>query len=228
MGLILSIETATPVCSVALHENGVLIGSHDIHVDRSHSEKLAVMIKNLLDNCNKKKHDLSAVAISKGPGSYTGLRIGASTAKGICYGLNIPLIGINSLEAMANQVVGSNTEKYYLCPMFDARRMEVYALLADHKLNIIEPTHSLIIDKEALTIHLKKSRILFFGNGMNKSRGILGMSKNAIFLEDILPTASSVGNLASQKYKNEDFENTETFEPFYLKDFIATVPRKLI
>jgi tRNA threonylcarbamoyladenosine biosynthesis protein TsaB len=228
MGLILSIETATKVCSVALHEDKELLGSQELHVERSHSEYLAVMIKDLFRYTGKETKELSAVAVSKGPGSYTGLRIGVSTAKGLCFGLDIPLISVNSLLAMAYDVNQYNLQGFDLCPMLDARRMEVYCLIADNQLKVKQETHSRIIEDVSFNKELKESPILFFGNGMPKSRGTMESNKNAFFIDDVHPKASIIGYMAYEKYNNKDFENTVTFEPFYLKDFIATKPKKLL
>ncbi len=228
MGLILSIETATKVCSVALHEDKELLGSQELHVDRSHSEYLAVMIKDLFRYTGKETKDLSAVAVSKGPGSYTGLRIGVSTSKGLCFGLDIPLISVNSLLVMAYDVNQYNLQGYDLCPMLDARRMEVYCLITDNQLNVKQETHSRILEDASFSKEIKESPILFFGNGMPKSRGILEGKENAFFIDNVHPKASNIGFMAYEKFKNKDFENTVTFEPFYLKDFIATKPRKLL
>jgi tRNA threonylcarbamoyladenosine biosynthesis protein TsaB len=228
MALILSIETATKVCSVAIHRDGELLGSMELHVDRSHSEYLAVMIKDLVGYVGVEKKELSAVAVSKGPGSYTGLRIGVSTAKGLCFGLDIPLISVNSLMAMAYEANKQNPNEFDLCPMLDARRMEVYCLLTDHTLKIKQETHSRILEAASFEKEIKENSILFFGNGMPKSRDVLNKHEKAFFVEDIYPKASNIGFLAYDKFKNKDFENTVTFEPFYLKDFIATKPKKLL
>lgn len=228
MSIILSIETATQVCSVALHENSELLGTQELLRDKSHSEYLAVMIRDLLDNKGITVKDLSAVAVSKGPGSYTGLRIGVSTAKGLCYGLKIPLIGVNSLMSMAFEAQLKNKDKYDLCPMLDARRMEVYYLITGPDLKIKQKTKALVIDDTSFAAELRKGGIYFFGNGIAKSRKILEKHKNARFIDGLYPKASNIGFLAAEKYKKGQFENTETFEPFYLKDFIATVPKKLI
>jgi tRNA threonylcarbamoyladenosine biosynthesis protein TsaB len=228
MTLILSIETSTKVCSVAMHRDGELLGSMELHVDRSHSEYLAVMIKDLIGYIGVETKELSAVAVSKGPGSYTGLRIGVSTAKGICFGLDIPLISVNSLLSMAYEVNKYNLEGHDLVPMLDARRMEVYCLLTDHQLNLKQETHSRILEEASFEKELKDNPILFFGNGMPKSRDMLGKNDKAFFIDGIYPKASNIGFQASEKFKNKDFENTVTFEPFYLKDFIATKPKKML
>lgn len=228
MALILSIETATKVCSVAMHHDGKLLGSQELHIDRSHSEYLAVMIKDLINYIGVETKELSAVAVSKGPGSYTGLRIGVSTAKGLCFGLDIPLISVNSLLSMAYEVNKYNLEGHDLIPMLDARRMEVYCLLTDHQLNLKQETHSRILEEASFEKELKDNPILFFGNGMPKSRDMLGKNDKAFFIDGLYPKASNIGFLAYDKFTNKDFENTVTFEPFYLKDFIATKPRKLL
>jgi tRNA threonylcarbamoyladenosine biosynthesis protein TsaB len=228
MTLILSIETSTKVCSVAMHRDSELLGSMELHVDRSHSEYLAVMIKDLIGYIGVETKELSAVAVSKGPGSYTGLRIGVSTAKGICFGLDIPLISVNSLLSMAYEVNKYNLEGHDLVPMLDARRMEVYCLLTDHQLNLKQETHSRILEEASFEKELKDNPILFFGNGMPKSRDMLGKNDKAFFIDGIYPKASNIGLQASEKFKNKDFENTVTFEPFYLKDFIATKPKKML
>jgi tRNA threonylcarbamoyladenosine biosynthesis protein TsaB len=228
MSLILSIETATKVCSVALLDKDMVLGSQELYVERSHSEFLAVMIQDLLKYTGKDTKELSAIAVSEGPGSYTGLRIGVSTAKGLCFGLNIPLIAVNSLLAMAFEVKKHNIEKFDLCPMLDARRMEVYCMITGYDLDIKQKTEAKIIDESSFAYELKENNILFFGNGMSKCRDIFSQHENAYFIDDIHPRASNIGYLAYDKYQKQEFVNTEAFEPFYLKDFIATVPKKLI
>jgi tRNA threonylcarbamoyladenosine biosynthesis protein TsaB len=228
MSLILSIETATKTCSVALHDNGAMIGSKESMAEKSHSRLLAPMIRDLFHEVNKKTTELYAVAVSQGPGSYTGLRIGTSTAKGICYALDIPLIAINTLLSMCFQANRVNENNYHLCPMLDARRMEVYTMITDKDLKIEKSTRAVIIDDQTFKKELDKYSILFFGEGMPKTRPVLEKHPNAFFLENIIPSASAIGNLAFEKYRKKNFENLETFEPFYLKDFVATVPRKLI
>ncbi|MBR9998807.1 MAG: tRNA (adenosine(37)-N6)-threonylcarbamoyltransferase complex dimerization subunit type 1 TsaB [Cyclobacteriaceae bacterium] len=228
MSLILSIETAASLCSAALHEQGVLIGSRDLMAERSHSMILAPMIRDLFADTGKAWKELSAVALSRGPGSYTGLRIGTSTAKGICYALDIPLIAINTLLSMCHLANLKNPGDFYLCPMLDARRMEVYAMIADAHLTVKKDTKAIIVDEGSFRSALDSCPILFFGEGMPKTRHMLENHPNAYFLENIFPHAESVGFLALEKYRNREFENLEAFEPFYLKEFIATVPRKLI
>lgn len=228
MALILSIETATSICSVALHDDEKLLGSEHLHQEKSHAKHLAVLIADLLDQHNISTDDLAAIAVSGGPGSYTGLRIGISTAKGMGFASDLPLIGVNTLEVMADQARQHSTGNHQLCPMIDARRMEVYCALYDHALNVIMPVQAVIIDENSFEKELKDNPILFLGDGMPKCRPLLEKHKNAFFAENIHPSAESVGFLAFKKFKKEEFENTNSFEPYYLKEFMATKPRKLI
>lgn len=227
MALILSLETATSVCSVALCNNGVILGSSHLHIGQSASSKLAVMIDELLRRCDKSPKDLSAVAVSAGPGSYTGLRIGVATAKGMCYAMNIPLIAINTLESMATQIAGHYPEDVLFCPMIDARRMEVYCLLLTKNLDIIEPTQAKVIDDTSYSNILEENKIIFFGNGASKCQEAIS-SDNAIFLSEISPSAVEVGLMAYHKFENQQFENLADFEPYYLKDFLIKKPKSTV
>jgi len=225
--VILSIETSTKVCSVALHNEGELLAESTLYVDKSHSEKLAILIRDLLSYAEIETKDLTAVSIAAGPGSYTGLRIGTSTAKGLCYALSIPLIAINTLEAMAYGVAQTITEEMLLCPMLDARRMEVYSLLADKELNVIKPTEAKIIAESSYSEELEKNKIVFFGNGAAKCEPILGANNNAIFINMQSISAVNVGVLAWKKYQTQCFEDLAYFEPEYLKEFKAIKPKNL-
>lgn len=227
MALILSLETATDVCSVALHENGKLIADLNLYLDKSHSNALAALVDQLFAFTDLQKKDLKAVAVSKGPGSYTGLRIGTSLAKGICFGLDIPLIAINTLEAMAWQVK-TQYQDIILCPMIDARRMEVYYLLKDQRFHTIQDATNLVVDENSFHDLLEKQHVCFFGNGALKCQNFLGTRSNTIFVDDIHALAKSVGELAAKKYENSDFEDLAYFEPFYLKEFKAGKPKKLV
>ena len=225
--MILSIETSTKICSVALHTNGDLLAESTLHVDKSHSEKLAVLIKDLLSYAEVETKALSAIAIASGPGSYTGLRIGTSTAKGLCYALGIPLIAINTLEAMAYGVSKHVTEQLLLCPMLDARRMEVYYVLTDSKLNTIQPTAAKIIDETSFREELATNKILFFGNGAAKCQPVLDHNPNALFINTQSISAVNVGELAWVKFQQQAFEDLAYFEPEYLKEFKAIKPKNL-
>lgn len=220
MALILALETSTNVCSIALHKDGKLLVSSEIHIEQSHATKLALLIDSVVKISDHKPSDLSAVAIASGPGSYTGLRIGASTAKGICFGLSIPLIAVNSLEILAFQMKGLNPTGALLCPMIDARRMEVYCLVADSSLQIIQPTHAKVIEEKSFLDLLHSQRIIFFGNGADKCEHTI-QHENAQFYKGVNLNATSLGALAFKKFEEGVFEDIVQFEPFYGKDFVA-------
>jgi tRNA threonylcarbamoyladenosine biosynthesis protein TsaB len=223
---ILSIETSSKVCSVALHHNGTLLANQTIFTEKSSSGMLTPMIRQIIENNGLKPIDLDAVAVAKGPGSYTGLRIAVSTAKGLCMAIDKPLIAINTLEAMALQVSSYFSEGYYLCPMLDARRMEVYCAVYDNDMGCIEQTNAKIIDEVSFSELLEVKNVVFFGDGAQKCKASLSSKKNAIFLNEMIwPSAITVGYLAQQCFDQGKFENLVTFEPFYLKDFIGTVPK---
>ena len=226
MSVILSIETSTKICSVALHLEGSLLACHDLFLEKSHSSLLTVMVADVLKQCAFSLHDISAIAVSLGPGSYTGLRIGVSTVKGLGYALDKPVIGVNTLEAMAVGSSRFNTDGALLCPMIDARRMEVYCLLMNHELDLIERTQARIIDELSFADYLQDEKILFFGNGADKCREVLRHQSNALFLEGINPSAMYVGAVACQKFEKKLFEDIAYFEPFYLKDFKPGKPKK--
>ena len=225
MTLILSIETATNICSVSLHENHNLLALKESFIAKSHSELVALFIKDILSESDKKHGDLDAVAISKGPGSYTGLRIGTSIAKGICYARDIPLIAINTLEAMALKVLNYNYANTILCPMIDARRMEVYTLLMNNKKEKLLDTSAKIIDEHSFDDILRKDKMLFFGNGAEKCKKVLGHQDNAYFIPGVNPSASDVGSMAYDFFLKNKFEDLAYFEPFYLKEFRIIKPK---
>ncbi|HVD99726.1 MAG TPA: tRNA (adenosine(37)-N6)-threonylcarbamoyltransferase complex dimerization subunit type 1 TsaB [Cytophagaceae bacterium] len=218
--LIISIETSTKVCSVALHKGDTLLASSQILIEKSHSKFITVLIENLFSYSGEKMIDLSAVAVSKGPGSYTGLRIGVSTAKGLCYALEKPLIAISTLESMAYEANRFNHTRALLCPMIDARRMEVYCALYDHELKCKEEVNAKIIDENSFQELLSAQPVLFFGDGAQKCTKFLGQYKNAIFFNDMLPSAINIGAMALKAYEEKRFEDVAYFEPFYLKDFV--------
>lgn len=226
MSYILSIETATKTCSVALHQDAELLGVQEVHLEKSHSGLLHVMIADLLKYCGVDKNKLDAIAVSKGPGSYTGLRIGVSAAKGLCFALDIPLIAVETLEAMAWGVHQYTTEDVWLCPMIDARRMEVYCQLRNHDMELVLPTSALVVDEKAFQTYLSKQKILFFGDGAPKCMPILENSPNASFLNNVPPSAAWVGALSVEKYAKQAFEDVAYFEPYYLKDFRTTQSKK--
>ena len=220
MPAILSLETSTDVCSVALHAGKDLLAQGEIHEPQSHAARLVPMIEQVIAEAGFKMADISAIAVAKGPGSYTGLRIGASTAKGLCYALNVPLIAVGTLELLAFQGNSFNAEHVLLCPMIDARRMEVYCLLADHNLRIIAPVAARIVDEKAFSELLQNNRVLFFGNGSQKCKQVI-RHPNANFLDGIYPRASALGVMAGKKFSAAEFEDLMDFKPFYLKEFVA-------
>ena len=217
--MLLSIETSTDICSVALHSKDTLVAQTISTEAYSHAERLAPMIVDLLAANRVDKKDLSAIAVSGGPGSYTGLRIGTSTAKGLCYSLDIPLIAVNTLESMLVGLPDSYTE-YLKCPMIDARRMEVYCLLGYNASAIIQETHALIVDEHSFENQLKGEKILFIGNGSEKCKSVIS-SDNAVFLENITPEAKNIGEIATTKLDAKNFVDLAYFEPDYLKPYHA-------
>jgi len=218
LALILCLETATTNCSVALSKNGTLLAlKEDNSSNYSHAEKLHVFIDEILKENNLKVENLDAIAVSKGPGSYTGLRIGVSTAKGLCFSLDIPLISIATLTSLAAQATLGNG---FVIPMLDARRMEVYAAVFDAELKKIRETKAEVLDENSFKEYLEKDKTIFIGNGVEKFQTICEHS-NAEFIIDKLPSAREMCTLAEAKYKISDTEDVAYFEPYYLKDFIA-------
>ena len=227
MSLILSIDTSTKVCSVALHKEGKLLAINELYTEKSHSGMLTTLCENVVKHAGFSLQELDTIAVAKGPGSYTGLRIGVSTAKGFCFALNKPLIAVNTLEAMAFQVRDFYTTSYLICPMIDARRMEVFCQILDNEMNIISETEAKIIDEESFSETLEQHKIVFIGDGSVKCQEKITHS-NAIFPTiEITPSAKTIGILATNLYEKSLFENVVTFEPFYLKDFVGTQPKKV-
>ena len=215
MALILSIETATTNCSVSLSKEGkTIVLKEDYDKNYSHAERLHVYIDTVLKEADI---DSNAIAVSKGPGSYTGLRIGVSAAKGLCFALDKPLISIPTLEALAYQVTCSDG---VIVSMLDARRMEVYSAVFDSDFNQIRETQAQILDESSFSDCLEKGNVYFIGNGVEKTKGLIN-HPNAIFIEDELPSANDMSMLAYNKYKISDTEDVAYFEPYYLKDFVA-------
>jgi tRNA threonylcarbamoyladenosine biosynthesis protein TsaB len=224
MALILNIETATTVCSVALAEDGKLLSLKEENKANTHAEKITIFIGEVLKAAGKRIHDLDAVAVSSGPGSYTGLRIGVSTAKGLCYALDKPLIAVDTLQSLANVILNSlpmsSGLNSFLVPMIDARRMEVYCAVYNMQLNEIEKTEPKVIDENSFADLLEKKKIYFFGDGSAKCKQLLSKNSHAVFIDDIFSTASSMVDLAQKKFQSKEFEDVGLFEPFYLKEFI--------
>ncbi len=243
MSLILALETATPVCSVALARDGEILSIRESTAHNAHSSVLTVFIEELFHEVSLHYSDLDAISVSKGPGSYTGLRIGVSAAKGLCYALDKPLIAIPTLKAMAVGMInypspdpsptreGSNCQlpaaNYQLlfCPMIDARRMEVYCTVYDKNLNEVLPTAAVIVDEHSFEQLLVNHMILFAGTGSEKCKDVLSYQSNALFLDDFQASAKFMIALAEKRFNEKQFESLAYFEPFYLKDFIAAKPK---
>lgn len=219
MSYILHIETATKVCSVALSKGNELLNILEFHDENySHSEKLNLLIIDLLKESQIDFKQLAAVAISSGPGSYTGLRIGASTAKGICYGLEIPLIAVNTLATLCEM---TTIDKGIKVPMIDARRMEVFTAIYNQQNELIKPDYNLIVDENSFSDY--QEPIYLFGNGASKLKEILNHNSNIHFLDHVKCSAKGMIKLASQKFIENDFVDVAYFEPNYGKEFYTTM-----
>ena len=221
---ILSIETSTQTCSIAVSVDGKPVWNRESTESFSHSKVLGVYVDDAIGFIRSNHFHLDAVAVSEGPGSYTGLRIGVSLAKGLCYGLNVPLIAIPTLKIMAVRFTPSSS---YLCPMIDARRMEVYSAIYDGNLNEIEPVRAIIIDEDSFRDSLYQKEIVFFGNGADKCKSIIH-SPNAVFADGVYPRASNMIDEAEKAFAGKKFVDVAYFEPFYLKEFQATIPKNKV
>lgn len=218
---ILCIETSTNCCSAAITINGQAVASRENLVGANHASELPVFIDQLLQEAREQGWQLDAVALSQGPGSYTGLRIGASTAKGICYGMNIPLIPVDTLQILCAAAIDQlNNADGFLCPMLDARRMEVYtAMYQPNDLKAVSEVEAKIIDKDSFLEVLTNNTIYFFGNGAEKCKTVI-QSEHAQFVDGIVPQAKYMGALAEQA-PQLDIREMAYYEPFYLKEFVA-------
>ncbi len=218
MGTILNLETATTNCSVSVAKNGRLLAlkEHDTP-GYSHSEQLHVFIEDALKEAKIARSDLDAIAVSKGPGSYTGLRIGVSAAKGLCFALDIRLMSIATLESMAHQVEAGEFD--FIIPVLDARRMEVYSAVYDKNFMEVRETKAEIIEPDSFQEYREQGKVLLTGNGAEKCKSLL-KDPNFSFETTIVPSAKQMCSLSHKKFENSDFEDVAYFEPFYLKDFI--------
>ena len=224
MAYILNIETSTKNCSVSIAKDAVLLSLKEINTgDYSHAEMLHPLINESLKEVGLQFSDIEAVAVGKGPGSYTGLRIGVSAAKGLCFTNNIPLISINSLEVLANSL--EVDEEAYVIPMIDARRMEVYSAIFNIKFEFVRETKAEIINETSFDEQLDHKKVYFLGDGAEKCKGVIN-HPNAIFKDGLFPSAKEMASLSYKKYKKNDIEDVAYFEPFYLKDFIVTSEKK--
>ena len=231
MALILSIETGTDVCSVALANDGELMALRESDEGRDHARKVAVFVDELLRETGVQPNDLDAVAVGMGPGSYTGLRIGVSFAKGLCYGLNIPLIAVGSLDAMtevaiedheAGIIAVENWDEALLCPMVDARRMEVYTQVFNTRCEPLSQVSAEVVDGESFAEWRAKGRMVIFGNGAAKCREVLP----DVEYVNVTPSARGLARLAHQRFVEGKTEDIAYFEPFYLKDFVVIPSKK--
>ncbi|MDR3251347.1 MAG: tRNA (adenosine(37)-N6)-threonylcarbamoyltransferase complex dimerization subunit type 1 TsaB [Tannerella sp.] len=225
---IINIETSTAVCSVAVTVNDEIAFERVSKDEQSHAALLGVYVEEAM----KIDEKIDAVAVSSGPGSYTGLRIGVSMAKGLCFGLNVPLLSIPTLYILAHKVVedlpeADLPEDALFCPMLDARRMEVYAAIYDKSIQKVRDTEAEIITEESYSKYLSERKVYFFGNGSAKCKTVI-TSPNAVFIDEIRPLASDMRRLSQQAFDEKRFEDVAYFEPFYLKDFIATVAKNKV
>ncbi len=224
MAYLLHIESTSTVCSVSVSENNTLIAIKEINDGFTHAENLHLFIQSVLQQVGLTLNQLHGISISSGPGSYTGLRIGFASAKGLAYALNIPLIKVDTLQSLSRNVIESVNKDAYYCPLIDARRMEVYYAVHDIELIEIQKPANLILIENTISIFDLDKDIYFFGDGLGKSKNILGQLKRANFLENIVPSSKYLVSLAFDKFTNNEFEDLAYTEPFYLKDFYFTTP----
>ena len=229
MSCILHIETSTSVCSVALSQDGVLLYDEADTKGPSHAQVLAPFVENAVSFAYSHAIPIDAVAVSKGPGSYTGLRIGVSTAKGVAYGRNASLLSVPTLKLLTVPTLlhADLPDNALLCPMIDARRMEVYCAVYDRALKEITPTQALVVEEDAFADLLDKHPIYFMGNGADKCKDVI-THPNAHFIEGVMPLAKNMIPLAEMALAREETEDVAYFEPFYLKEFVATKSKKLL
>lgn len=230
MSCILSVETSTDVCSVAVSQDGTCIFEREDHSGPNHAVKLGVYVDEALSFVDSHLIPLDGVAVSCGPGSYTGLRIGVSMAKGVCYGRSVKLISVPTLELLCVPVLLSeqiHEEDALLCPMLDARRMEVYAQLFDRSLKEVRPIQADVVDHDTYRSYLDEHPVYFFGNGAEKCLDAIS-HPHAHFIKGVEPLAKNMFPLAEKRMMNKQFEDVAYFVPFYLKDFVAKSPKKLL
>jgi tRNA threonylcarbamoyladenosine biosynthesis protein TsaB len=218
MTKILSIETSTATCSVAIHEEGTLVSLSELKEPGAHAERLMLLVEEVISDSKLEFADLDAIAVSEGPGSYTGLRIGVSTAKGLSFGLGKPLLGINTLKALASAV--PTYEGDLVIPVLDARRMEIYREVFDFRLDSVEGLNSEILSEDSFLNFLKRGRVYFLGDAVEKVRSIVS-NENAQFISDISFSAAHMGRIALEKFRKGEFADLAYFVPNYLKEFKA-------
>ncbi len=223
MSYILNIETATKNCSVSISKEGKTVALKELNDGNySHAEKLHELIKQVVLEAKIELSNLNAIAVSKGPGSYTGLRIGVSSAKGLCFALDIPLISVNTLQSLAFSV---SIDKGYKIPLLDARRMEVYSQIFNDKTEKIREVKAEIIISDSFSDYLNDQKVYFFGDGAEKCKETI-THENAIFIDGLFPSAKEMSAISYEKFKKDEFEDVAYFEPFYLKEFIGGISKK--
>lgn len=227
MAIILNIESSTDICSVVLAKDGEIVCWRENRDGRSHATLLTQYVKDVCEESSISISELDAIAISGGPGSYTGLRIGVSAAKGICFGAGKPLIALSGLECMASGIKSEyNIDgDQLLIPMLDARRMEVYTSTYNSSLEMVAPISAKIIDETSFKDELERGEVLFFGNGADKCKDVI-INPNAKFIGDVITSAKSMVALSEKAFNESNFVDVAYYEPFYLKDFVATVSKK--
>jgi tRNA threonylcarbamoyladenosine biosynthesis protein TsaB len=221
---LLHIESTSTVCSVSVSENNTLLAVKEINDGFTHAENLHLFIQDVLQQVGLTLKQLQAISISSGPGSYTGLRIGFASAKGLAYALNIPLIKVDTLQSLSRCVIERINKDVYYCPLIDARRMEVYYAIHNLELNEIQVPANLVLSESTVSIFDLDKDIYFFGDGLEKSKSILSQLKRAHFIENIVPSSNHLISLAFDKFLKNEFEDLAYTEPFYLKDFYFTTP----
>lgn len=226
MAYLLHIESTSTVCSVAISKDADLVAIKELNNGYTHAENLHVFIDELLKGNTLKPSDLSAISISSGPGSYTGLRIGFSAAKGLAYTLQIPLISIDTLKALSVAAIKKTTTNALFCPLMDARRMEVYCASYDNQLNEVLPIQALVLTEDSIKAFDLNNPICFFGDGMPKAKELLQAIPQSFFMDDIIASASNMIELAFAKYQAKDFADVAYSEPNYLKEFFFTTAKK--
>ncbi len=226
MAYLLHIESTSTVCSVAISKDTDLVALKELNNGYTHAENLHVFIDELLKEHKLKPGDLNAVSISSGPGSYTGLRIGFSAAKGLTYALQIPLISIDTLKALSVAAIKKSNKDALFCPLMDARRMEVYCAVYNKQLENIIPLQALVLNEESIKVFDLNKPIYFFGDGMPKAKELLQTIPQSFFIDNIIPSATNMIDLAFEKYQAKQFEDVAYSEPNYLKEFFFTTAKK--
>ena len=223
MGMILNIETATTNCSVCVAKDGEILAIKENDTPNySHSEQLHIFIEEVLQQASVAFNELNAIAVSKGPGSYTGLRIGVSAAKGLCFSLDVPLISIPTLESMVHQTMPVTAD--FMIPVLDARRMEVYAAVFDSNFDEIRETRAEVIDDSSFAEYIQKGSVLLVGSGAEKCRELF--QERLSYQPSIVPSSREMAPLSFRKFKKQQFEDVAYFEPYYLKDFVLATKKK--